>query len=240
MVIVFHTEALKGMSFAQEKFWDRLLVDLCERSIDLTWDRISMMLCCFIWVSLTTAFHYLVVLVQYICKVWWTCCDICRVSAFVHHKQIWREAQEDSFSKGHLELDPHETYICPTAFSFFLCMNDQELLLHLEAQGRCKGQSWDTEVLLSWRWAGGWRGKCRGRCQRGQRKRKGGKLERKTKTRIYIFSTPTVLPGFLMAANLKSNPVHFRQCQFHSVYWTILNWKRSEVSDFSPKSQARD
>lgn len=71
---------------------------------------------------------------------------------------------------------------------------------------------------LSWRWAGGQRGKCGGRCQRGQRKRKGGKLERTAKTRNYVFATPTILPGFLLAADLKSNPVHLRQCQFHSGY----------------------
>lgn len=166
---------------------------------------------------------------------------ICRVSALVHHKQIWREAQEDSFSKAYLELGPHRVFISPTAFSFSLCLNDQELLLHLEAQGRWQGQRWDTGVHLSWRCAGGQRGECGRKPQRGQRKRKRGKLERIAKTRFYIFSTPTILPGFLLAADLKSNPVHLRQCQFHSVYWTILNWKRSEeVSEIIPKSHARD
>lgn len=33
-----------------------------------------------------------------------------------------------------------------------------------------------------------------------------------------VFATPTILPGFLLAADLKSNPVHLRQCQFHSGY----------------------
>ena len=169
-----------------------------------------MILCCFIGVSSTTAFHCLVVLVQYICTVWWTYCDFCRVSASDHHKLIWKKAQEDSFSKAHLELGLHGAFICPTIFSFFLCLNNQELFLHPEAEGNWQGQRWDTGVPLSWRWAGGWRGKCGGRHQRGQRKRKGGKLERTAKTRIYIFSASTILPGFLLAADLKSNPVHLR------------------------------
>lgn len=41
MGMVFHTETLKGTSFAQEKFWDRLLAVLCVRdTTDPTWDGI--------------------------------------------------------------------------------------------------------------------------------------------------------------------------------------------------------
>lgn len=67
--------------------------------------------------SLKIIFYYLEVVVQYyICLVWGTNCDFFRASVYVHHKQIWREAQEVSFTKAYFELGPQE--FCPVAFIF--------------------------------------------------------------------------------------------------------------------------
>lgn len=147
--------------------------------------------------SLTITFCYLEVVVQYICTVWGTYCDFFRASVFVHPKQIWREAEEECFTKVYFELGSQE--FCPAAFSF-LCLNDQDLLLYLEGQTRWQGQRRDKGLLLLWRV--GWKTENIEKCVREDRWR--GKEESWTaKTRMCIFSTPTLLPGFLLSAEEK-------------------------------------
>lgn len=216
-------------------------------SVRYCWSKLRWysLLCCFIWISLTITSSYLEVVVQCICTVWRTYCDFFRASVFVNHKQIWRETQEESFTKAFLILALRSFVLLPflsscawMTKSSFCTSRDKRGSRDREGTKECFYSGDGLEDR-----------KCREMCQRGQMKREGGKLERTAKTRyLTTYKTRNKTAYFLhllfcpdFFCLLKRNVVCLRQCQFHSVCWTILNWEKpEEVSEIIPKSSTRD